>query len=288
MKTIQNILDKYSSKLDFLDLELLIAHVLKKEREFVLAHTDQKITKRQETIIKRLISRRLDHEPMAYILGEKEFFGFKFKVDKNTLIPRPETEMLVEEVLKEIKDKSCIIDVGTGSGNIIVAIAKKIYDLRIKNYELIGIDISEKALEIANQNAKLNKVDKQIKFINGNLLNPVIQNSKLKIKNSTMIIVANLPYLSRKIYSSSSKDVKNFEPKNALFSKEEGLEHYKKLLQQIKSLVISQQLSALCFMEISPEQKIPLTKFIQKLFPKSKPEFKKDLAEKWRICKLKI
>jgi len=241
------------------------------------------------------IARRAKHEPIAYILGHKEFFGLEFRVDENTLIPRPETELLIEEVLQEFQDtrynpeysgqNTKIIDVGTGSGNIIVSLAKNLESKKIK---FVGIDISEKALRIAKQNAKKNKVDKKIKFLKGSLLEPFKKYSLLTTHYS-LLILANLPYLSKKIYSSTPVDVKKYEPKSALISGTDGLNHYKKLFKQIKKIYVSCfMLNVTCFVEISPEQKPRIQKLIKIQFPEAKIEFKKDLAGKWRLLVIKL
>ena len=300
MVAIKNILNKYSKKLDRLDLELIIAYVLGKNREFVLSHPEYKLKKTQITNLKSQISRRINHEPLAYILGEKEFYGLKFKVNKNTLIPRPETEMMVDLVLYNIKhgtwnkkSELIIADIGTGSGNIIIAIAKQLQNLefRILNFEFFGTDIDGKMLAVAKQNAKIHRLDKKIKFLRGNLLNPIISNLKFISHNSKFIILANLPYLSPKIYSSCSKDIKKYEPKSALISQKEGLAHYSKLLKQIREFRIS-NFEFRIFLEISPEQKEKITKLIRKYFPPptggAKMKFYKDLSERWRICQLEI
>lgn len=253
-----------------LDIELLISHAIKKAREFVLAHPEFEISNTQAIKIEELIKRRLKHEPIAYILGEKEFYGLDFKVNEHTLIPRPETELIIEKVLALNPKNSNIVDIGTGSGNIIIALAK---NLQAKN-KFFGIDISSKALQIAKQNAKTNKVEKKIKFLKGNLLQPLTKN---KIENA--IIIANLPYLSKKIYDATMPDVKKFEPKSALYSAEEGLAHYRKLFSQIK-------FPAKIFIEFSPEQKSSLSKLAKELFPKAKLNFHKDLAQKWRILEI--
>ena len=184
--------------------------------------------------------------------------------------------------MKKIQNTK-IIDVGTGSGNIIIAIAKQLqnFQFSIFNFQFIGIDNSNKTLSVAKNNAKFNKVDKKIKFIKGNLLNPIIQNSKFKIQNSNLTITANLPYLSKEIYNSCSKDIKNYEPKSALLSQKEGLSHYEKLLRQ---LVTGHWSLVTCFFEISPEQKPKIFKLIKSYFPKAKIIFHKDLSGRWRIC----
>ncbi|MDO8529352.1 MAG: peptide chain release factor N(5)-glutamine methyltransferase [bacterium] len=302
MITIKNILDKYSKKLDFLDLELIIARALGKNREFVLTHLEFSVAKNYKLKIMNYIKRRIDCEPLAYIFKEKEFYGMKFKVNKDVLIPRPETELIVELAINDIKNKVeseeiknnlLIFDIGTGSGNIIISIAKELerYGLPVAGYKFYGTDISKKALKIANQNAKINKSDKKIKFLEGNLLNPIIRNSKLKIRNSNIIITANLPYLSRKIYNYCQQDIKKYEPKSALISQKGGLSHYEELFRQIKSLSIGHCLPAGeagssidVFLEISPEQKSKMKKLVKKYFPKAKIIFHKDLSGRWRIC----
>ena len=278
MQTLNEIKKEYSKKIDHLDLDLIIAHVIKKPREFVLTHPEYTPTGAQIGKIRSFIHRRAKHEPLAYILGYKEFYGLTFKVTPDTLIPRPETELLVEEVLKlKLKNKN-IFDVGTGSGNIIISLAKNI---STKN-NFIGIDISVETLKIAKQNAKANQVSEKIKFIHGNLLD--------KIKNlDNSIIIANLPYLSKEIYNTTAPNVKKYEPKSALYSPKEGLAHYRKLLQQV-AILRSTMRDARCaiFLEISPEQKTKLPKIIKTYLPKAKIEFQKDLAKKWRICKITI
>ena len=318
MATVSDIQKKYRGKIDYLDLELIIAHATGKSREFILSHPEYELAKSPKLKVESYLSRRIKCEPLAYILGEKEFYGLKFKVDKNTLVPRPETEMMIDLVLHKIKNgtrnkknKIIIADVGTGSGNIIIALAhelffschsresgnpekNKIFGSRIKcGMTFYGIDISKKALDIAEQNAKTHKLDKKINFLHGNLLKPLAKKCSKFHDSCSMIIVANLPYLSPKIYASCSKDIKKYEPKSALISQKEGLAHYKKLLEQI--LALKQNCSMLhvsCFMEISPEQKNKINKLVKNYFPPSaggsKIIFHKDLAGKWRVCKLEI
>jgi len=289
MITIRDLYQKYSKKIDLLDLELILTHVLKKTREFVLAHPEYKITKYKVSAIKYLVSRRIKKEPIAYILGQREFFGLSFKVNKYTLIPRPETELLVELTIDKILNTkyqipNTIIDIGTGSGNIIISLAKH---MRGGN-KFAAIDISSKALKIAKQNAKLHKVNKKIKFLRGNLLEPMIRNWKLEIGNSRIVILANLPYLSKKIYSSASKDVKKYEPMSALLSGDDGLSHYKKLFKQIKKLVMGCGLQVTGFFEFSPEQKNLLHKLLKNTFPNAKTSFHKDLSGRWRIAQIEL
>jgi len=288
METISDIFKKYYRKLDCLDLELLVAHCIEKPREFVLAHPECKLHRTQNVKLEALIKRRLKHEPIAYILEEKEFYGLPFKVNKATLIPRPETELIVEKFLSLNPKNSNIIDIGTGSGNIIISLAYSMKHVTCNKF--YGIDINTNALKVAKQNAKLNGVEKKIKFIKGDTLSPVISNPQSVIgKSKKLIIIANLPYLSKKIYDATMPDVKKFEPKSALYSAEEGLAHYQKLFEQVKKIQDTRyKTQTTIFLEFSPEQNKNLEKMVKNFFPKAKTTFYKDLASKWRILEITI
>jgi len=303
---ISDIFRKYRDKLDYLDLELLLAHSLGQTREFVLIHPEYIIFKKQEAIIKKFIQRRITGEPIAYITGHKEFFGLDFIVNKHTLVPRPETELIVDLALNDLQQttyniqQNLIIDIGTGSGNIIISLAKSINSCKSSVFgcKFLGIDISKGALAVAKKNAKNHGVDKKIKFLHGDLLSK-LDNVVMKQCDS-LVVLANLPYLSKEIYKSAPRDVKNFEPKSALYSPEKGFSHYKKLLQQLKKIVVSCKLpasrrqattsrggSVVCYFEISPEQKQLLTLLVKKTLPEARIKFHKDLAGKWRVCEIK-
>jgi len=298
MLTIKNLQQKYFSKISPSDLEILISSAIKKPKEFILTHPEYKLSPNQELRIKNCAKRRIKREPIAYITGHKEFYGLDFKINRNVLIPRPETEALPELVISNLKSairknkKIVIADIGTGSGNIIISIAKwlKKSKLPIANYRLLASDISPKALRLARQNAKKHKVDKKIKFLQGDLLKPFIKNKIFKIQNSKfkILIIANLPYLSKKIYDSAPIDIKKYEPKSALYSHKEGLAHYEKLFKQIKTIIPYYTLHATCYIEMSPEQKNKLAELIKNYFPQSKTIFHKDLAGKWRVCVINI
>ncbi|MDP2736815.1 MAG: peptide chain release factor N(5)-glutamine methyltransferase, partial [bacterium] len=223
-----------------LEAEILLSKILKKPREFILAHGENKLTAEQIKNFQSLVFRRLKGEPIAYLTGHKEFYGLNFKVNKNVLIPRPETELMVEEALKLVARSSSasarqrrdgqpvtLADIGTGSGCIIIALAKQNI-----NGKLLATDISAKALAVARQNAKNNHVDKKIKFLKGGLLEPIVKN-KLIINRQPLIILANLPYLTP-TQIKNSPTIK-YEPKLALAAGSDGLKYYRRLFKQIKT-----------------------------------------------------
>lgn len=286
-------LKKKKNETPQLDAELLLGFVLKKSREYVLIHPEYQLTKLQETKYKKILERRLKHEPIAYILGQKEFYGLNFKVTKDTLIPRPETESLVELALCSMKHETynkkntTIIDIGTGSGNIIISVAKNNEQRPMINNKIqyFGIDISKKALTIAKKNSKINKLSNKIKFIKSDLLKYFLEHCSLITDHC--IIIANLPYLSKKIYSSCEPNVKKFEPRSALLSGVDGLDHYEKLFKQILKIQDTRY-KIQTIVEISPEQKQKIAKLIKKYFPNATVEFQKDLAQKWRVAIFEI
>ncbi len=246
--------------IDPLDREVIVATVLKKDRVFLLAHPEAKLSKRQEEKIKQLIQERATEKPLAYILGEKEFFGLPFFVNRFTLIPRPETELMVEEALKLLtkkknnssKKKIAVIDVGTGSGCIIVSIVRNFPSSVINHQSSISffaVDTSSRTLQIAKKNAIRHGVQEKITFAQSNLLQTIEKQLK---KFDEVILLANLPYLSEEIYQETEPTVRNFEPKSALISGRDGLNHYRRLFQKLP--FFSKEKKIYFFLEISPEQ----------------------------------
>lgn len=273
-----------------LDAEILLSLAIKKPKEYLYTHPEKKILDTQLTKFRQCIKRRINGEPVAYILGYKEFYGLNFLVNKNVLIPRPETEMMVNEIASKcqgVKCQSVLIDVGTGSGCVSIAIAKKLYNVECIKY--YGVDISKKALIIGRKNAELHGVEKKIKFVKSDLLNYFSHNTLYFIHNTNLIITANLPYLSENIYKKNYQNLK-FEPKNALLAGADGLKYYHRLLIQIKNILENTPCGSqiTCFLEINPEQKNGIKKIIKNNLPKAEIEFKKDLAGRIRIVIIKL
>jgi release factor glutamine methyltransferase len=287
-----------SGNIDPHEVDIFIMHAAGKTREFVLAHPEFILSSREAETLRQHVRRRMEHEPVAYIVGHKEFFGLDFEVDRHTLVPRPETELVVESILRHesarawsgsprndpTREKVAVIDVGTGSGNIVVSLAKHLpgSELPADRYEFIGIDLSPQALKVARRNAKRHGVG--VRFIESDLLENPSVNETLN-RCGRAIVAANLPYLSKAIYESAMPDVKDYEPKSALYSPEEGLCHYRRLLEQAeKTFGSSPKLHATFFLEIGPEQKKLLPAVIARHLQNAKSEFAKDLAGKWRLA----
>ncbi len=278
-----------NSKLPPLDAELILSHVLTKTREYLFTHPEKKLTKPQISKFYGLAKRRLKGEPVAYLTGKKEFFGLEFLVDKNVLVPRPETELIVEEALKRFRIYDLgftnVVDIGTGSGNIIISIARSLRRAKRNKINFYAVDISRKALNIAKKNAGKNKLEKSIKFIKSDLLGYFL---KKKIGLENVLIVANLPYVSPEIYKKYRENLK-FEPKRALISGDKGLRHYKRLIGEVRRICVARHaLRATCFMEISPEQKDRLSRIVRKALPTAKIKVFKDISGKVRIAEISI
>lgn len=214
----------------------LLAFTLEVPKEYLIINYDKEISKKQETIHKQYIKNLLEGEPIQYILGKQEFMGIEFAVNKDVLIPQPDTEILVEEVIKLLKQykKPKILDLCTGSGAIAISISEKVSEAQI-----YASDISEKALAIA----RINDRSKKIKFILSDLFN--------NIEDKFDIIVSNPPYIKTHEIEKLSKEVQN-EPILALDGGIDGLEFYRKIIGQASKYI--KKNGYLC-LEIGEEQK---------------------------------
>ncbi len=213
-------------------------------------------------------------KPSQYIKGWVEFYKLKFRVTPDVLIPRQETELLVDMVLKNIEENTLILDVGTGTGNIAISIVKNNPTVNI-----IATDISLKALKIAQQNAKLHGVSNKITFLRSNLLENV-DFSKFERSSKNAIVVTNLPYIPSARIPYLDPSVKDFEPHVALDGGEDGFELYRKLFQQIKDNCWQPKL---IIGEIDYTHGELAALEAQKYFPKTEVEVTKDLAHLQRI-----
>jgi len=239
IKTGSELLKKNKILTHILDAELLLSKTLSKSREEILINLDKKINDKKFSIYNKYLNRRSKNEPMAYILGEKEFWSKKFEVNKDTLIPRPETELLIEELCKIYKNKEItILDIGTGSGCIILSLLST-----LKKSNGVGVDISKKAILIAKKNTIRHKLGTRVKFLHKSFEN--IFNKKFDL------IVSNPPYIQRKDMKNLSDDIKRFEPRMALDGGNDGLDLIKKVIYKSKQIL---KVNSLLALEIGNEQ----------------------------------
>ena len=253
MPTIKEWLEFASKKLliagiptNNLDAEIILAECLGVGKTYLHAHPEQLILKSKYNLINKKLNIRSKRLPIAYILGKKEFYGREFRVNKNTLIPRPESEAIVDS-LKEIiqkNDRLTLIDVGTGSGCL--GITAK---LEFPNIKVTLIDVSNKALKVAKNNAKLLSADVCIK--KNNLSN--------KYKEKSDIIIANLPYVDKTWLRSPETA---YEPPLALFANENGISLIKELMAQANSLLND---NGFLIIEADPKQHQSLIEYSKKL-----------------------
>ena len=231
-----------------IDSEILLAKILNKKREELLINLDKKVSSKTIKNFNKLINRRSLKEPIAYILKEKEFWSKKFFVDKNTLIPRPETELLVEKIVNIYRNKNIhILDIGTGTGCILLSILSE-----LKNATGIGVDISQKAILVANKNSLKHKLSGKAKFLRMSLTE--IYGNKFDL------IVSNPPYIKKKDIKNLEDDIKKFEPKLALDGGNDGLDLIKKVIYKSKRLL---KLKGMLALEIGNEQYYKVSKILR-------------------------
>ena len=263
-----------------LDAQVLLAACLDKPTSYLFAHGEEVL---DETVIERfmrLIERRARHEPVAYLLGQKDFYRRTFAVSPATLIPRPDTELLVDLVRQDIGNNTMIVDVGTGSGAIAITLAAE------TGAEVIATDISAEALKIASANAQTHEVGDHVAFLQGNLLKPFFETYNTwnpEAKPDSLLIVANLPYLTGRQWEALDPDVKDYEPQTALVGGLDGLEFYDELLMQLAARRKDLPRGVKIFFEIDPAQGSAAQSLIRHYFPETSPEVIRDLAGNWRF-----
>lgn len=225
-KVLEKINNDY--KISYIEAQTIIMYVLNINKMKLITDSLRELTQKETSNIEELINRRLSYEPISYIINKKEFYGFNFYVDSNVLIPRPETEELIDLVLDYVKDKDniSICDIGSGSGNIAITL-KKLFLEQNKNIDIAAIEISEGASKVIKKNA-LNILgnEKLIDILNTDALTFVP-------KNKFDIIVSNAPYVPLRDKDVLQKDL-DFEPQNALYSGDDGLDFYRSFLSMIK------------------------------------------------------
>jgi len=216
-----------------LDSEIMLSNLLNKKKEQIIINSEEEVSRSHVNDFNKLIVRRSKKEPLAYILKKKEFWSKSFFVNRSTLIPRPETELLCDIIIKTIKNKfAYILDIGTGTGCILLSILSE-----IKKAKGVGIDISKNAIKVAKKNSSNFGLNKRVNFITKSL--DKIYNCKFDL------VVSNPPYIKTSDIKNLSDDIRKFEPKIALDGGKDGLDVIKKIIYKSKSILKKSGLLAL-------------------------------------------
>jgi release factor glutamine methyltransferase len=250
------------------EAELLLGHILGISKTQLYIEPERSLTSVETEHLRRLVRRRLDHEPAAYILGHCEFYGIDFCIDCHTFIPRPETELLVEKAVELAQcishqgKRITIADVGTGCGAIAISLA-----LALPQAKIYATDISASALQVAEMNCRRHAVSSQVELLQGNLLEPLSQ--------PVDMIVANLPYIKSCEFKDLSPEVRNFEPTTALAGGEDGLGKIQQILEQMPGKL---NYGGCFLLEIGQGQGRMVTSLINSYFPQASMELISDLG----------
>ena len=264
-----------------LDAQVLLSHILHTERSFLYAYPEHVLTSEQKLQYQALIERRSRGEPVAYLVGHKQFYGLDFLVDHRVLIPRPETELLVEAALNTCRDMfdagrtPIVADIGTGSGAIPVTLA--VFEPRLPY--LYASDISADALDVAYLNCQRHHVEDRVRLLQGDLLAP--------LPEPVDLVTANLPYVGTDELEELPLDVRDYEPHLALFSGTLGLDLMLRFFQELQ---YSQKLKAgaIVLLEIGYRQHKALTSILQETWPQAILTFTKDFAGWNRVLQVAL
>ena len=260
----------------FVEAELLLSHVLGMSKTRLYTESERGLTSVEIEQLCQLVRRRLDHEPAAYILGHCEFYGIDFCIDYRALVPRPETELLVEKAVELAQRISrpgkqiTIADIGTGCGAIAISLA-----LALPQAKIYATDVSASALQVAQVNCRHHGVDSQVKLLHGNLLEPLYQ--------LVDMIVANLPYIKDCEFKDLSPEIRDYEPAVALAGGEDGLDKIQQILDQIPGKL---SYGACFLLEIGQGQGKMVSSLIKNYFPKASIELISDLGGIERVVKV--
>ena len=231
-----------------LDAEILLAKVLKKKREYLITNLKKKIDDSEIIEFNKILRRRESREPIAYITKKKDFWKSSFFVDKNVLIPRPDTETVMNEMLKifKFKERLNVLEIGTGTGCIILSLLKE-----KKNFKGVGIDIDQKCIDISRKNAINLNLDNRIKFYKCN-----VDNFNL---GKYDLIISNPPYIKKSFLRYLEKDILNFEPKLALDGGLDGLSKIRNIVLKSSNLL---RINGKLILEIGFDQKEKVKKIL--------------------------
>lgn len=276
---------EYLSHLDipepYVEGEYLLMHLLGCQRKDLLIHPERVLTSGEIKRFSEVIERRGRREPPQYILGEIEFRGLLFKVNREVLIPRPETELLVEEAVRGVlvspEYEYTVLDLCTGSGCIALSIAREIKETR--GLKVYAVDISAGAVAVAQENARRHGVEDKIEFLVGDMFNAI---EPLKLEGKIDLIVSNPPYVSKKEMGNLQPEIREYEPLQSLYGGEDGLDFYSRIIRE-SPRYLKQQGGLI--MEIGFDQAVPVRSLLEKEKVFSRIEVKRDLAGIERIIK---
>lgn len=233
--------------------ELLLADILNCKRLELYLSFDKPLKENELDIYREFIKKRGQRIPLQYILGYVDFYGYKFCVDQNVLIPRPETELLVEKIIEDnsANDKLRILDIGCGSGNISLVIANK-----IMQSDVIGIDVSAEAISNAEKNKSAIKENDNITFLQIDILNDSVEHL-----GKFDIIVSNPPYISLNDFNELEPELKNFEPRISLTDENDGLSFYRRIISLAKEILNT---AGRIYFEVGKDQYKPISEMMLK------------------------
>jgi release factor glutamine methyltransferase len=267
------------SDTSFLDASVLLAHILEKPRSWVLAHPEAILTEGQQTRLHEALVRLENGEPFPYVLGHWEFFGLDFEVTPEVLIPRPETELLVEKAIAWLQAspvRRTVADVGTGSGVIAISIA-----VNVKDAQILATDISSEALQVAQRNARKFGVADRVQFVQCDLLPP--QPVMFTTEQHLDLLCANLPYIPTATLH--GLPVYGREPTVALDGGNDGLDLYRRLMQLAPGWMAP---NGLCLFEIEATRGIPALNLAYDMFSEAEIHLHKDLTGLDRLLEIRI
>ena len=232
-----------------LDSELLMSKIFEKDRKFIILNSNKKLSEEKLEQFNCLINKRLKGEPIAYLLKKKDFWKYEFYVDKGILIPRPDSEVVVDQILKltNNKDNLRILDIGVGSGCLLLSVLKE-----RKKFHGVGVDISKKCIDISNINASKLKISNRVKFFKSDVDNFNFGKYDL--------IVSNPPYIKMLDFNNLKKDVINFEPKLALYGGLDGTSEIRKVIKKSSELI---KKNGKFILEIAYDQKNKVIKLLR-------------------------
>lgn len=263
------------------EAEVLLGHVLGMSKTGLYTEPERALTSAEAERLRHVVSRRLDREPAAYILGQCEFYGIDFYVESHTLIPRPETELLVETVVELAGhisgrgEQITIADIGTGCGAIAISLA-----LALPQAKIYATDISASALKVAEVNCRRHSVTGQVELLQGNLIEP--------LPGAVNLIVANLPYVRDCEFPDLSPEIREHEPTIALAGGRDGLGKIREMLEQIrlKGDVLLGDRSGYVLLEIGQGQAETIISLVGGYFPRASIELIPDLGGIERVAKV--